>query len=94
MERVKLPQLRTFSKVIELETFSAAAEYFGVTQPAITIQISELEKALGVRVVERSSRRTKPTEAGKELLKHVVKIDAAISKMLAGMEKHRGDVGK
>ncbi|MCC3303812.1 LysR family transcriptional regulator [Sneathiella sp. HT1-7] len=96
MQGFKLIQLQVFSKVIELQTFSAAAEYFGVTQPAITFHVKELEEALGVCLIERpnKSMKSKPTQAGEELLKHVHKIDGAISMMRASMEKYRESVSE
>ena len=96
MENIRLAQLQTFSKIVELETFSAVAEFFGVTQPAITAQIRELEKVLGVCLIERSKKfsKAKPTPAGKELIKHVKKIDGAFSRMLVSMEKYQTNAGE
>lgn len=91
MSNIKLNQLQVFSKVIELQSFSAAAEYFGVTQPAVTFHVKELEEALGVILIERSSRKSKPTPAGKELLKHSSKIEDAISRIHSCIARYRID---
>ncbi|WP_288901660.1 LysR family transcriptional regulator [uncultured Sneathiella sp.] len=91
MSNLKLIQLQVFSKVIELQSFSAAAEYFGVTQPAVTFHVRELENVLGVSLIERSSRKSKPTPAGKELLKHSSEIDDAVSRMHSCIARYRSD---
>src|SRR5690348_2897383 len=44
MQRLNLDQLSTFVKVVEAGSFSAAAEKLGLTQPAVSLQIRQLEK--------------------------------------------------
>jgi DNA-binding transcriptional LysR family regulator len=60
-------QLAAFCAVVELRSFSQAAERLGVTQPAVSLQVRALEKRLGSQLVDRSGRRVEPTEAGKRL---------------------------
>src|SRR5690349_9465518 len=60
-------QLSAFCAVVELKSFSQAAERLGVTQPAVSLQIRALEKRLGSQLVDRSGRRVEPTEAGRRL---------------------------
>ena len=60
-------QLTAFCAVVELRSFSQAAERLGVTQPAVSLQIRALEKRLGSQLVDRSGRRVEPTEAGRRL---------------------------
>src|SRR6478609_3112193 len=57
-------QLRAFCAVVELKSFSQAAERLGVTQPAVSLQVRSLEKRLDRRLLDRSGRRVEPTEAG------------------------------
>ena len=57
-------QLRAFCAVVELKSFSQAAERLGVTQPAISLQVRSLEKRLDRKLLDRSARRVEPTEAG------------------------------
>ena len=57
-------QLECFIAVAEELNFSAAAERLFTTQPAITYQINALEKETGLRLFERTTRRTKLTAAG------------------------------
>jgi DNA-binding transcriptional LysR family regulator len=60
-------QLAAFCTVVELRSFSQAAEQLGVTQPAVSLQVRALEKRLGTQLLDRSGRRVEPTEAGRRL---------------------------
>jgi LysR family transcriptional regulator, transcriptional activator of the cysJI operon len=60
-------QLTAFCTVVELKSFSQAAERLGVTQPAVSLQIRSLEERLGQQLLDRSGRRVEPTEAGQRL---------------------------
>lgn len=88
MNKINFDHLLTFAKIIELGTYSAAAEHLGLTQPAISIQMRQLEKILNVSLFERVGKRTIPTAAGKELLKHVKQLDAKVSNMLSHMSAY------
>src|SRR3954454_6326243 len=57
-------QLRAFCAVVELKSFSQAAERLGVTQPAVSLQVRSLENRLDRKLLARSARRVEPTEAG------------------------------
>jgi DNA-binding transcriptional LysR family regulator len=88
MRGINVDQLKTFADVVELGTFSAAAERANLTQPAVSLQIQQLEKRLGVRLIERIGKRAMPTAAGSELLAHARLIDAAVSAALDAMAPH------
>ena len=75
MRGLNLDQLHTFVEVIERGSFSAAADRLDLTQPAVSLQVRQLEKRLGVRLIERVGRRAQPTPAGAELLAHARKIE-------------------
>jgi DNA-binding transcriptional LysR family regulator len=62
-------QLAAFCAVVELRSFSQAAERLGVTQPAVSLQVRSLEKRLGTQLLDRSGRRVEPTEAGLRLFR-------------------------
>jgi len=62
-------QLQAFVAVVELRSFSQAAERLGVTQPAVSLQVQALEKRLGTQLLDRSGRRVEPTESGLKLYK-------------------------
>ena len=60
--------LRTFLRVAEVGSFSAVAEERGVTQPAVSRQVSALEEHFGTRLVQRSTHAVTLTEEGRELV--------------------------
>jgi DNA-binding transcriptional LysR family regulator len=89
MRRLSLDHLRTFADVVELGSFSAAARRLNLTQPAVSLQVKQLEGRLGVRLIERVGRRAHPTAAGRDLLAHVHRVDAAVAGALAAVADHR-----
>jgi DNA-binding transcriptional LysR family regulator len=88
MRSLNLDQLEAFAAVVELGSFSAAAVRLNQTQPAISFQIRQLERRLGLRLVERIGRRVQPTAAGLDLLPHIRRIDAAVASVVEGMAYH------
>lgn len=82
MRGFNLDHLQTFADVIRLGSFSAAAARLNLTQPAISLQVRQLEQKLGVRLVERVGRKATATAAGRELLSHAGHIDAAVNAAL------------
>jgi DNA-binding transcriptional LysR family regulator len=79
MKHLNLDYLEAFVVVMECGTFSAAAERLQLTQPAVSLQVRQLEKNLAATLVERVGRKAKPTAAGAELLAHAPQISAAVS---------------
>ena len=53
---VTLSQIRAFERTVRLGGVHAAARHLGLTQPAVSRRIRELELALGVKVFVRSGR--------------------------------------
>ena len=83
-----LAQLQAFAAVVELGSFSAAAAHLNLTQPAVSFQIRQLERRLGLRLVERIGRRAGATAAGLDLLPHIRRIDAALASAVEAMAYH------
>ncbi len=95
MKSPSFEQLRAFADVIELGSFSAAADRAGISQPAVSLQIRQLERHLGVRLIERIGRRAHPTPAGADLLVHVRRIQEDIHEAMETVGLHRsGSIGR
>jgi DNA-binding transcriptional LysR family regulator len=95
MRDFNLDQLRSFLAVIELGNFSAAARQLNLSQPAVSIQIRELESRVGLRLIERLGKRAFPTAAGTDLATHARRIQAEVEQADLTMHRHRdGYLGK
>ena len=86
-----LRHLRIFREVMEKKSATRAAEALGMTQPAVSIALGELETFYETRLFDRVGRRLVPTEAGERLLCHA---EAILSRMETSVselrEKKRG----
>jgi DNA-binding transcriptional LysR family regulator len=69
MRNATLRQLRTFTEVARLLSFTAAAKALHLTQPAVSMQVHQLEQAAGLPLFERMGRRIHLTDAGREMLR-------------------------
>jgi DNA-binding transcriptional LysR family regulator len=67
-------QLAVLAKVVDLNGFSAAARTLGVPKAAVSRAVADLEKALGVRVLERTTRRVSLTAIGRLLYPHAKRV--------------------
>lgn len=76
-DALNLDRLRTFKKVLELESFSRAAEELFLSQPAVSLQIRHLERELGTSLIDRSGSRPAPTPAGTALLAFAEAVEQA-----------------
>ena len=71
MIQITLRQLRYFDALIRHGHFGRAAEACAISQPALSMQIKELEEALGGMLLERSARKVALTKFGEELAQRV-----------------------
>jgi DNA-binding transcriptional LysR family regulator len=67
-------QLRALLEVIEQGSFSAAARRLNLTQPAVSLQIRELERRFGARLIERVGKQAHATAPGRELAEAAQRI--------------------
>ncbi len=84
-----LRQLRYLEALAEHRHFGRAAEACAVTQPALSMQIRDLEKLLGVALVERRPGDVALTEIGEEVARRGAQMLAA-SRDLVDTARHRG----
>jgi len=91
---MNLHLLRIYAAVVEQKSFSRAAEVLGVSQPAVSKAVRELESQLDVVLLERGGRSFRPSEAGQMLYKYARGIfameRAAVEAVQAYSELERG----
>jgi DNA-binding transcriptional LysR family regulator len=71
--------LHTFAKVVELGSFARAADRLDLSTSAISRQVAELEAQLGVRLLNRTTRRLSLTEAGQAYYERCVQLLADLA---------------
>jgi LysR family nitrogen assimilation transcriptional regulator len=71
---LNLRRLRYFARIVEAGNITRAAEQLYVAQPALGLQIRQLEQALGVSLLERHSRGVSPTRAGRMLYERACEV--------------------
>lgn len=93
---VTLKQLRAFAEVARARGFTRAAERCGLSQPALTVAIRQLEEALGTALLERTTRRVRLSADGLAFLptaeRLLAEVDGAIQSMRAGAAAERVSV--
>jgi len=91
MAMITLRQLRYLSALAKYGHFGRAAEACAVTQPALSLQIRDLERILGVAVVERRPGDVMLTDVGREIARRGEEVLAA-SRDLVDFARHRSGV--
>ena len=89
MRRLSLDQLHAVVQVVQHGSFSAAARSLNLTQPAVSLQVRELEQRLGVQLVERLGKRAYATAAGAELIERARRIEREVDDALDAMRRRR-----
>lgn len=93
---VTLRQLNAFVELAACGNFTRAAERLKVAQPAVSQLLRELEDALGVRLVDRSTRRVELTDAGREFRDNVERVIADLRRAIQNtnelVERKRGRI--
>jgi len=97
---MNLNQIEVFCKIVDAGSISKAAKLLHLTQPALSIQLRELENSFQTRLLERTNRGIKPTKAGKlvynygqrilslneNLILEVSKLNQSNSNLVVGAE--------
>jgi LysR family hydrogen peroxide-inducible transcriptional activator len=81
MVRVTLRQLRYFDAVARHVHFGRAAEACAISQPALSMQIKELEEGLGAVLLERRARQVQLTKFGEEAVQRVRDILRSVDEL-------------
>lgn len=74
----KLEAMNAFAKVVAAGSYAEAARRLGLTRSAVSKAVMELEQILGARLLDRTTRRVTPTEAGLAYYERVASILADV----------------
>jgi DNA-binding transcriptional LysR family regulator len=75
----RFEELESFVAVVDFRGFSNASEKLGIVKSMVSRRVSELERRLGVQLLQRTTRRQSLTEAGKEFYQRATQILADLS---------------
>lgn len=87
---VSLRQLRVFEAVARQLSYTRAAEELHLSQPAVSMQVRDLEEAIGLPLFERLGNRILLTEAGREVQDYGGRINSALREMEEVLEAMKG----
>lgn len=84
-----LNDLRTFVLVARMGSFTKAASHIGVSQSALSYTIRSLEKRVGIKLLNRTTRSVSPTQAGEQLLNDIEPLIIGIDQKLNQLNEFR-----
>lgn len=77
----QLEEMQSFVRVVEAGSISKAAEQLGIAKSGVSRRLVELEARLGVRLLNRTTRRSSLTEAGESYYRGAVKLLADVAEL-------------
>ena len=83
-----LPDMAVFARVVDAGSFSGASRQLGITPSAVSRQVARLEGVLRVRLLERTTRKLRLTEAGAAAFSRCQDMVAAAREVLALSDTH------
>ncbi|WP_327632848.1 LysR family transcriptional regulator [Kribbella sp. NBC_00482] len=90
-----LTQLEILVRVVDEGSFSAAAKSLYMSQPAVSNHIRQLERSLGVSLVQRGPHGAQPTPAGAVVVEHAREVLAQLDRLEHATAGYRGlDTGQ
>jgi DNA-binding transcriptional LysR family regulator len=87
---VDLHVLELFCKIVELGSFSKAADAAYLTQPTVSGHIKKLEEEVGLRLLDRLGHRATPTKAGELLYHHAKRLLVARQEAQQALDEFKG----
>src|SRR6202795_2040037 len=82
---VDFKSIETFLWVVTLGSFRGAAQRLNTTQPAISQRIAQLEREVGVKLLNRDHRVASPTPSGRQLMVYAEKLIGLRAEMMAAV---------
>jgi len=90
LRQITLKQMRGFETVVNCGSVSGAARQLHLTPPAVSLQLRDLENAIGIPLLERSDKGLIPTLAGQELFSACEEIQASLSQFAENITELKG----
>lgn len=87
---VTLRQLNVFEAVARLHSYTRAAEILHLSQPAVSMQIRQLEETIGLELFEKLGKKNQLTEAGRELYHYSQAINRQLREAEEVLESLKG----
>jgi DNA-binding transcriptional LysR family regulator len=92
---LELRHLEYLRSAVTVASIGGAADTLGITQPVLSRQLRDLERAVGVDLVERGRRGVRPTAAGELLIRETGHVAASLAEAAeAANRAHRGALGE
>ena len=85
-------QLRALLAVVDAGTFTGAADLLGVSQASVSRTVAALERALGARVLQRTTRAVSLTDVGAQVTRHARRVVEEVAAIRRAAEQGRGDL--
>ena len=86
LKNMTLRQLRALAATVRGGSLTAAAEALGVTQPAVTLQLQNLQELASMPLIQRTPDGVSVTDAGREVLRLDARIGVALADCIAALE--------
>ena len=86
------PLIETLIKVSQLKNYSQAADELGLTQPAVSHHIKQLEEEFGVKIFTRAGRGIELTEEGKILVKYGLRMRNIYNNLIQAVEDSKASL--
>lgn len=87
---ITLRQMRIFEAVARHLSFTRASEELHLTQPAVSMQIKQLEQAVGLPLLDQNGKKTYLTEAGEEMYRYACAITDKLQEAAQVFEELKG----
>jgi len=87
---ITLKQLKILETIIEKHSYTEAAKALFMTQPAVSMQVKQMELQIGLPLFDRDGKKVSPTQAGYELLHYAENIRQQLEEAAQVMEELKG----
>jgi DNA-binding transcriptional LysR family regulator len=88
----RFEDMRIYAEIVRSGSFTAAATKLGLTKQLVSRRISDLEDRLGVRLLNRTTRKLSPTELGRTYFERCVRLIAEIEEAEQELTNHAPDL--